>query len=268
MERRALGQTGLKVPTIGLGTWKVFNVEGDVAEARCEAVVDAALEVGANLIDTSPMYGQAERVVGGAVEGRRERVVVATKVWAKDRAIGEEQIRAALGWFDRVDVYQVHNLLGWADHRPRLEALRREGLVGAVGATHYLPSAIPDLLALIRAGEVGVVQVPYHPRETTVERELLAAAADHGVGVLVMSPLGTGALLARAPDEEALAPLRGFGVTTWAQAVLQWILSDARVHAVLPATSRVEHLRENAAAGAPPWFDADARTYVAALATR
>lgn len=265
MDRRGLGATGIEVPAVGLGTYRVFNVDGDADEARCEAVIDAGVAAGANLIDTSPMYGRAERVVAGAIEGRRDDVIVATKVWARTRAIGEEQVRAALDWFDRVDVYQVHNLLGFSDHRPVLERLRGEGKVRAIGATHYLPSAIPELCALIQMRAVDVVQVPYHPGERTIERELLPLAADHGVGVLVMSPFGQGRLLERAPDADALAPLAPFGLASWAQALLAWILADPRVHAVVPATTRVEHMRENAAAGAAPRLGIHERRYVEEL---
>jgi aryl-alcohol dehydrogenase-like predicted oxidoreductase len=265
MQRRPLGATGLEVPVVGLGTYRVFNVEGDADEARCEAVVDAHLAAGGGLIDTSPMYGHAERVLAGAVEGRRDQIVLATKVWARTRAVGEEQIRAALEWFDRVDLYQVHNLLSFDEHRPLLQAMVREGKVRVIGATHYLPSAIPDLVSLIKRGALACVQVPYHPGERTVEKELLSCAADHGVGVLVMSPLGTGRLLDVQLEEGALAPLHPFGVTTWSQALLKWILSDGRVHAVLPATSRAEHMRENAVAGSPPWFGVHERLYVEQL---
>jgi diketogulonate reductase-like aldo/keto reductase len=265
MQRRPLGATGIEVPAVGLGTYRVFNVEGDADAARCEAVVDAAIAAGAGLIDTSPMYGQAERVVAGAIEGRRDAVVLTTKVWARTRAIGEEQIKAALEWFDRVDLYQVHNLLAFADHRPLLEALVGDGRVGAIGASHYLPSAIPELCTLIASGAVGAVQVPYHPGEKTIERELLPLAAEHGVGVIVMSPLGQGRLLDRAPDEAALLPLAPFGVTSWGQALLKWILGDPRVSCVIPATGRVDHMAENAAAGAPPHFGVHERLYVEEL---
>jgi aryl-alcohol dehydrogenase-like predicted oxidoreductase len=265
MEQRALGATGIRIPVIGLGTYRVFNVEGDVAQARCEAVVDEALAAGARLIDTSPMYGRAEAVVAAAIEGRRADAILAAKVWARTRAVGEDQIKTALEWFDWIDLYQVHNLLSFADHRPLLEALVAEGKVRAIGASHYLPSAIPELCARVAAGQVGAVQVPYHPGERAIEAELLPLAADRGTGVVVMSPFAQGRLLERAPEPEALAPLAHFGVATWAQALLKWILSDRRVHGVIPATTRVEHMRENAAAGAPPWFGADERRHVERL---
>ena len=266
MERRALGRTGISVPVVGLGTARVFNVHGDAGQARCEAVVDAALEQGANLFDTSPMYGEAESVLAHALADRRGDALVATKVWARTRAVGEQQIEQALGWFGFVDLYQVHNLLGVDDYLPVLAGLIKAGRVRAVGATHYLPSSYPALLELMRAGRVHAIQIPYHPGERSCEAELLPEAERLGVGVVAMMPLGTGRLLERAPAGEALAPLARAGVHSWPQALLKWALSDPRVTCVIPATSRPEHMRENAAAGRGPLLTPDERRLVERLA--
>jgi len=265
MERRQLGRTGIEVPVIGLGTYKVFHVHGDAAIARCEAVVDAAIAEGANLFDSSPMYGEAEGVLARCLEDRRDEAIVATKVWARIRSVGEEQIEQALDWFERVDLYQVHNLLALDDHLPYLRHLKEAGRVGAVGVTHYLPSRIPDLLELMRGGQVDAVQVPYHPGERGIENQLLPEAESSGIGVIIMSPLGSGRLMERRPEPAALAPLARFGVFTWAQALLKWITSDPRISAVIPATSSADRMRENAAAGAPPFFTGEERTYVRRL---
>ena len=266
MERRTLGRTGISVPVVGLGTARVFNVRGDAGQARCEAVVDAAFERGANLFDTSPMYGEAEGVLARALADRRGDALVATKVWARTRAIGEQQIEQALGWFGYVDLYQVHNLLGVEDYLPILRQLVRAGRVRAVGITHYLPSTYPDILELMRAGGVDAIQIPYNPGERAAEGELLPEAERLGIGVVVMTPLGTGRLLERPPPDEALAPLREAGVQTWSQALLKWALSDPRVSCVIPATSRPEHMRANAAAGRPPWLTPSQRRLVEELA--
>ncbi|HWM88963.1 MAG TPA: aldo/keto reductase [Kofleriaceae bacterium] len=254
MERRLLGTSGLHVPAVGVGTARVFNVRGDPDQARCEAVVDAALECDSNLFDTSPMYGEAERVLAAALADRRAEALVATKVWARTRAIGEQQIEQALGWFGQVDLYQVHNALGVEDYLPMLTALRRGGRVRAVGVSHYLPSAYPQLLALMRGHKVDVVQIPYHPGERTAEQEILPEADRLGIGVIVMTPFATGRLLERAPPDETLAPLASAGVHSWPQALLKWSLSDPRVSCAIPATSRPEHMRANASAGDPPWL--------------
>ena len=264
MECRPLGASGLEVPVVGMGTWRTFDVRGARDVARCRAVLDAAYESGATLFDTSPMYGDAERVLSETMGARRNGAIVADKLWTTDDAEAERQATRALRWFGgRVDVYQVHNLVRARHRLALLRRLREEGAVRVVGATHYDRSAFGDLLALMRAGAVEQIQIPYNVRDRQAERELLPAAADLGIGVIVMQPLGVGELARRTPPPDALAPLAPFGVTTWAQALLKFILSDERVSCVIPATSRPERMRENALAGRPPWFGAAEREYVA-----
>jgi aryl-alcohol dehydrogenase-like predicted oxidoreductase len=267
VERRPLGATGIDVPVVGMGTWRTFDVRGRDAEARCRAVLDAAYAAGATLFDTSPMYGAAERVLGEGLDARRADALVADKLWTPDDAEAKRQAANALrlygGW---VDIYQVHNLV-CADRRlAQLRRMRDEGTVRVVGATHYQHDAFPALLALVRSGAVDQIQIPYNARDRLAERELLPAAADHGVGVIIMRPLGEGALVRRSPSPEALAPLAPYGVRTWAQALLKFILSDRRVSCVIPATSRPERMTDNAEAGTRQWLDDGAREYVARLA--
>jgi len=269
MEQRALGRSGLTVPVVGMGTWRTFDVSGPAAEQRCRDIVSAALSSGARLFDTSPMYGRSEGLLARCLEGRRDSAIVATKVWTPSAKEGREQIRRALEWYGgRVDIYQVHNLVSWREHLPYLEGLREAGQVRVVGITHYSHAAFGELLRVMATGRVAQIQVPYNALDRVVEAEVLPAAAELGIGVIVMRPLGEGALMRRLPPPEALAPLSRFGVTTWAQALLKWILSDPRVSTVIPATSSVQHLHANTAAGAPPWFDATARNYVETMAMR
>lgn len=269
MEDRQLGISGLRVPVVGMGTWNTFDVSGGRDERARRRVVDVALELGAGFFDSSPMYGEAERVLGAALEGRRDDALVATKVWASDPAQGREQARRALEWFGgRVDLYQVHNLLAWPEQLTMLEGLRDEGAVAAVGATHYSPSAFEELEKVMRTGRISAVQIPYNPWEREVERRILPAADELGFGVVVMRPFAERALLRRPPDPADLAPLEPFGVETWTQALLKWILSDRRCHVAIPATSSPEHMAEDAAAGDPPWFGPQERDLVARLAGR
>jgi diketogulonate reductase-like aldo/keto reductase len=258
VEERRLG------PVVGLGTWKTFN--GDLRLAT--AVVDAAFEAGTRVFDTSPMYGATERTLAAALEGRRDDAIVATKIWTLDPGEARAQSRNQLDWFDgRVDIEQVHNLVAWEEHLPWLERERDEGRVGRLGVTHYSAGALPELARALRTNRFDAVQLPYNPQQRAVERELLPLADDLGVPVLVMVPLGSGRLVARAPSPEQLAPLRPFGIETWAQALLKWALSDQRVDVVLPATKRPERVRENAKAGDPPWFGVEERRYVERLAS-
>jgi diketogulonate reductase-like aldo/keto reductase len=249
---------------VGMGTWKTF----DVRRSRTE-VVDAALAAGTTLFDSSPMYGRAEEVLGRCLEGRRGRALVATKIWSSSAAEGRGQARRALGLYqDRVDLYQVHNLVAWREHLPMLEDLRDRGQVAAIGATHYSPSAFGELEEVMRTGRVTAVQVSYNPAKRDVEERILPLAEERGIGVVVMRPFAERGLLRRAPPEDALAPLRGAGVRTWTQALLKWILSDRRCHVAIPATASPAHMAENAEAGDPPWLDEDQRELVARLASR
>jgi len=266
MEQRQFGRTGLTVPVVGMGTWQTYDVSGAEVEARRE-VTDAALDAGAAFFDSSPMYGGAERVLGATLQGRRARAIVATKIWTTDDREAEEQAAAALRYFDgRIDVYQVHNLAGWARRLVQLERMQGDGLVRVIGATHYSPSAFAELGRVMADGRVGAIQIPYNPLERDVERAILPAAADLGLGVIVMRPLGQGRLLGRRVTRTALAPLAPFGVASWPQALLKWILSDVRCHVAIPATTSPAHMRMNAAAGKPPWFGPGERAYVAKLA--
>ncbi len=268
MEQRALGKTGLRVPVVGMGTWKTFDVRGAEAEANARRVVDAALAAGANFFDSSPMYGEAERVLGACLSGRRDQALIATKVWAHKLGEGLEQTERALAYFGgRVDLYQIHNLLNWKEHLSTLELLREQKKVRAIGATHYNAAAFADLRRVMETGHITAIQIPYNPFQREVEQELLPLAADLGLGVVVMRPFGEGSLLRRFPSQRDLEPLRPFGVTTWPQALLKWVLSDQRCHVAIPATSRPERMAENAAAGDPPWFGPEERALVARLAT-
>ena len=266
-ERRRLGREGPEVPVVGLGTWQTLDVSGSRAEARAHAVVRSAITAGATVVDSSPMYGESERVLGEALGPRRAEAFVATKVWTHDAAEGERQVERALRYFGgRVDLYQVHNLVEWRVHLPMLERRREAGTVGLIGATHYSPRAFGELAELMRSGRIAAIQVPYNPHERDVEREILPLAAELGLGVLVMRPLGGGGLARRDVDREQLAPLRDFGVETWAQALLKWALSDERCTVAIPATSRPERVAENVAAGRAPWLGPDERALVARLA--
>jgi aryl-alcohol dehydrogenase-like predicted oxidoreductase len=267
MERRVLGTSGLEVPVVGMGTWKTFDVRDAHSVAQRRTVVDVALEHAINLFDSSPMYGAAEQVLGAALEGRRDKALVATKVWTPDDAEAERQIERALGYFGGfVEVYQVHNLVAWQKRLTRLERLRDAGKVVAVGITHYDHAAFGDLMDIMRSGRVSCIQVPYNVADRLVEQRVLPLAAELNIGVIVMRPLGAGALTVRSPGPEKLQPLAAFGVHAWPQALLKWLLSDPRVTTLIPATANPEHALHNARAGAPPWFGPEERTYVARVA--
>ena len=162
----------------------------------------------------------------------------------------------------RVEVEQVHNLLGWRSHLDWLEDERDGGRVGVIGATHYSASAFDELEQVMRTRRIGAIQVPYNPHEQECARRILPLAEDLGLGVIAMRPYGGGSLLRRPPGTD---PAR-FGADSWAGVLLKWCLSDRRIHVAIPATSRTEHARANAAAGDGPWLDEKDRAEIASLA--
>ena len=255
MERRKLG------PVVGVGTSRTFG--GDVEAAR--TVVGAALDAGSTLFDTSPMYG-SEEALGSALAERRREAIVATKIWSPSVDEGREQLRRQLEWYGGyVDLEQVHNLVAWREQESWLREELEAGWIRQLGVTHYDAGAFDELAGALRTGRFTAVQLPYNPRERKCEQVLLPVAQELGLTVLVMRPFAQGDLLRRSPPPDALAPLREFGVETWAQALLKWILSDERVDVVLPATRRPERASANAAAGSPPWFGPEERAYVERL---
>ncbi|MEP6910142.1 MAG: aldo/keto reductase [Actinomycetota bacterium] len=256
MEERRLG------PVIGLGTSNTFDSDRELARV----VVGTVLDAECRLIDTSPMYGGAEESVGFALRERREDAVVATKIWADSVEEGRVQFADQLSWFGRVEIEQVHNLVLWEEHLPWLEQEREAGRIDRLGVTHYQVRAFDELARALRSGRFSVLQVPYNPLERECEQELLPLAAELGIAVIVMRPLGDKSRLPSPPPPEELAPLREFGVSTWPQALLKWALSDERIDAVIPATKDSEHARENASAGEPPWLGPDERKLIERLA--
>ena len=269
MEQRDLGKTGLRVSAVGMGTWKTFDVRGEQAAHNARGIVDTAIASGSNFFDSSPMYGEAERVLGGTLQGRRETVQVATKVWTPSASEGRAQAQRALQFFGGyIDLYQIHNLVNWSEHLALLERLHEAGQVRAIGATHHQSSAFAELRKVMQTGRITAIQIPYNPIQREVERDILPLAADLNLGVVVMRPFAEGGLTQRIPPTDDLEPLKPFGVTTWGQALLKWILSDPRCHVAIPATSRSERMAENAAAGEPPWFGPEERAYVVRLAER
>ncbi len=262
METRRFGNTGLELPVVGLGTWRRFDVGRD-DEENAAAVVDVIFEGGGRVFDSSPMYGRAEGVLGRALAGRRERAFVATKIWTPSPEGGRRQLADQLRFYGgRVDLEQVHNLVAWREHLAWLEREREAERVRFLGATLYDRGAFDELARVMRTRRIDAIQVPYNPTEQEVSRSLLPLAEELGLGVIVMRPLGEGALLP-GPGGRELEPL---GVETWPQALLKWALSDPRVHVVIPATASPGHARENVLAGSPPWFDADERRLVERLA--
>jgi diketogulonate reductase-like aldo/keto reductase len=222
------------------------------------------VKLGGRVVDSSPMYGRAEEVVGTlAVEtGVRDELFVATKVWTSGRAQGiarmEDSERKLRG---RVDLMQVHNLVDAETHLDTLRAWKREGRIRYLGITHYTSSAFPDVERFIARGDLDFVQINYSVGEPEAGRYLLPLAADRGVAVLVNRPFATGDLLRRA---KPLPPLASeLGCTSWAQLLLKFVISHPAVTCAIPATSDFTHLTENMSAGDGPMPDEPMRRRIA-----
>jgi diketogulonate reductase-like aldo/keto reductase len=258
VEERKLG------PVVGLGTWNTFDADASLARD----VIGSALAAGTRVFDSSPMYRGAERSLAAALDGRRDETTIATKIWARSVEEGRQQFARQLEWYGgRVEVEQIHNLVLWREQLQWLEREHADGRIGKIGVTHYAASAQSELADALRTQKFEALQIPYNPYERDCERELLPLAAELGVAVIAMRPLGGGGgLVTQPPPPDELEPLREFGIETWSQALLKWVLSDERVDVVIPATSKAERTRENAAAGSPPWFGPEERALVERLA--
>jgi diketogulonate reductase-like aldo/keto reductase len=257
MEERRLG------PVVGLGTWNTFD--GDAALAR--QVVAAAFEGGTRLVDTSPMYHGAEAALGAALPRLRDEAIVATKIWADSIEEGHEQFARQLAWYGgRVEVEQVHNLVLWREHLEWLRAEQDAGRIGRLGVTHYQASAFGQLADALRTHRFQVLQVPYSPWERECERELLPLAAELGIAVIAMRPLGGSGAARRRSVELTVGQKSELGVESWPEALLRWALADERIDSVIPATKSPERARANARAGAGPRLTPEQRALVERLA--
>lgn len=263
MERRPFA--GIEVPVVGLGTSKTYDISA-VDEDR-QRITDIAIDNGANFVDSSPMYGHAERILGATIAERRDAVCVATKVWTPDDAEAERQIDASLAFFGgHVEVFQVHNLVEWRTRLGQLEARRADGQIDIIGATHWKANAYEELETVMRTGRIAAIQVPYNPHEREVEARILPLAADLGLGVILMRPFASGGLIGLMPSADELAPLADFGVANWSQALLKYGLSHPATSVSIPATSRPQRMADNAGAGDGPWFGRVEKALVERLA--
>lgn len=261
MQQRKIPSSGEMLPVVGVGTWRTFDVGNRPEDRRPLAEVLAILfAAGGSVIDSSPMYGPAEGVVGDllAAAGTRGKAFLATKVWTSGRANGIEQMQRSMALFrtDRIDLMQIHNLLDWRTHLPTLRAWKTEGRIRYLGITHYTSSAYDELEAAMRAERWDFVQLNYALDDRTAERRLLPLAAERGIAVIVNQPFGGGGLLRKLSSR----PLPGWapeiGCTSWAQVLLKFVLANAAVTCVIPGTGKPEHLRDNQQAGLGPYPDA------------
>lgn len=249
---RAIARSGERVPVVGLGTWIAFDVPpGDApALARRRAVLERFFAGGGRLIDSSPMYGRAEAVLGELlpqVAGAAERLYCATKVWTPIGAYGPTQMERSLRLWGRprADLMQVHNLLAADAHLPTLRRWRAEGRLRHLGLTTSHGSKHEALRELLLAErDLDVLQITYNPADRRAE-PLMALAAERGMAVIVNRPFDGGHLLRRLQGQP-LPPLTAeLGCSSWAPLLLKWELAHPAVSCVIPATTDPVHMVEN-----------------------
>ena len=261
---RPIPSSGEPLPCVGLGTWRQFDVGPD-AEARSALrdVLRTLVELGGSVVDASPMYGRAERVVGTLSRelGLVDEIFGATKVWTRGREDGVEQMTRSMKLMRQrpMDLMQVHNLLDWRTHLDTLQTWKADGRVRYVGVTHYTTAAFDDLAAVLRERPVDFVQLPYSIATTRAEERLLPLAADRNVGVIVNRPFEGGSLFGRVEGAALPDWAASFDCESWAQFFLKYLLGHEAVTCVIPGTSDPEHARDNLRAGYGRLPDADTR---------
>lgn len=266
---RAIPSSRETLPVIGLGTWQTFDVGAAAERAPLRQVLQRFVALGGRVVDSSPMYGRAEAVVGDLAGELtlRDQLFLATKVWTSGRAAGIAQMEASLRHFRTkvVDLIQVHNLVDWRTHLPTLRDWKQAGRIRYSGVTHYTASAYGDLEAIMKAEPLDFVQLNYSLVEREAERRLLPLAAERGIAVLINRPFAEGALFRRVRGQAVPPWAAELGCRTWAQLFLKWIAAHPAVTAVIPATARPEHLEDNMAAGVGTLPDPAMRERIAAL---
>jgi len=265
--RRPIPRTDEAIPVVGLGTWQTFDVgAAESARAPLKEVLAGLVARGGRLVDSSPMYGRAEAVVGELAEelGLQAQLFYATKVWTTGQAEGVRQMEASFRRMrvERMDLMQIHNLTDWRTHTPTLKEWKQAGRVRYIGITHYHEGAYAELERLVRTGEYDFVQLNYSLGERAADARLLPLARETGTAVIANRPFVEGALFRRVRGK----PLPGWAAeidcASWAQVFLKWILGHPAVTCVIPGTANPKHLADNLGAGAGRVPDARMRARI------
>ncbi|RPI41896.1 MAG: aldo/keto reductase [Betaproteobacteria bacterium] len=265
IDARLAPAAGEKLPLIGVGTYQTFDVGAHAPErAELTKVLRTLAKHGGSVVDSSPMYGRAEGVVGDLAQEARLRasLFLATKVWTRGEASGIAQMEDSFRLLrtKRIDLMQVHNLVDWRTHLKTLQGWKASGRVRHIGVTHYHAGAYDELMSVIRTREFSFVQFNYSLAEREAEQRLLPLCAELGMGVIINRPFSQGGLFPRVKGKSLPPWASELGCASWAQFFLKWILGHPAVTCVIPGTRRVAHLEDNLGAGRGPFPDAAQRT--------
>jgi diketogulonate reductase-like aldo/keto reductase len=257
MLTRAIPATGEKLPVIGLGTWQVFDVGADAAaRSPLRDVLRTFFGAGGRMVDSSPMYGASESVVGDlcAELAICEPLFIATKVWTSGREAGIQQMETSLKRLrvERMDLMQVHNLADVATHTKTLTDWKAKGRVRFIGITHYSTSAYAEVEKWLKTGQYDFLQINYSLAERESAVRLLPLARERKIAVIANRPFAEGAMFRRVRGKAVPEWAKEAGMATWAQYFLKWIVSHPAVTCAIPGTGRADHLADNLAAGTGP----------------
>jgi diketogulonate reductase-like aldo/keto reductase len=253
--QRVIPSSGEKIPAIGLGTWQVFDVGESPAERKpLKDVLSRFVQLGGKVIDSSPMYGRAESVVGDLTDELhlRDKLFLATKVWTSGKQAGIESMERSFQRLrtQKLDLMQVHNLVDVETQLATMRTWKEQGRIRYLGVTHYVDSAFPEVERILRRDKLDFVQINYSILDRTAEERLLPLAQERGVAALINRPFASGDLLARVRSKPLPEWVAEFDCKSWAQFLLKWILGNEAVTCAIPATGKVRHLEDNMAAGA------------------
>jgi diketogulonate reductase-like aldo/keto reductase len=253
MIEKRIPRTGEALPAIGMGSWATFDVgSSESARAPLREVLKLFVGAGVRLIDTSPMYGRAEAVLGELLASRdAPRVFMATKVWTDGRRAGVEQIARSMSLLRvaALDLLQIHNLRDWEVHRQTLVDLKDQGKVRYIGITHYSVSAHKDLERVIRAADWDFVQLNHSIATRAAEDRLLPLCAERGIAVLANRPFEEGSIFARVRGRALPSWAADFDCSSWAQFFLKYVISHPAMTCAIPASANPSHMADNLAAG-------------------
>lgn len=255
--KRVIPSSGEKLPVVGVGTWQTFDIAGETEERNAlKEVMSILLQKGGSVVDSSPMYGKSEQVVGDLSTELKinDKLFVATKVWTTGRDNGIRQMNESLRLLrrDKIELMQIHNLTDWETHLKTIRNWKEQGKFKYIGLTHYTDSAHDRLVSILGREKVDFIQINYNLLERNAEKKLLPYAQDNGVAVIINQPFESGALFRRVNDKALPDWAKEFDCHSWAQFFLKYILANPAVTCVIPGTGKPAHMIDNMQAG---WGD-------------
>jgi len=254
MNTRFIPSTGEKLPVVGLGTWQSFDVGNSKSERDpLREVLKILTEYGGSVIDSSPMYGRSEKVVGELTSEMnfKDKLFEATKVWTTGKNEGIQQMNTSMNLMqvDRMDLMQIHNLVDWKTHLKTLRQWKEEQKIRYIGITHYNQGGYPEVEKIIKSEKLDFVQINYNLAVRGAAERILPLAQDKGVAVLINRPYGGGSLFGTVKNKQLPEWAKEFEARSWGQFFLKFILANPAVTCVIPGTSKAKHMKDNVQAG-------------------